>query len=371
MSRFFSKIFSEFLPLLALIYLAFVHISLASDASIYLVEEVAAESSGRSPSAARTAAVTSARRDAFLILLGRLDLNINTADNITDEEIFEMVRSEQIENEKIAGNRYSAMLKIMFAKDFVDHILEKKENSAKLFSTIKHDENVEEIDVIIPVKIVNKKPIMWDNAEVADWSKAIGSHIVKSSKKKLELANSYDQKLNVVGAENFQDATYDSLSSILQNHSAAAAYILSFSHDNAENKVSVEISYIRKMQKKQSKLTFINTYILSSEELLNKVAKKTIDYISQAPTVENSDNIAVNFVIPITTLSEWLATKRRLENSNLVNQINLKSLARDRVIISATYLNNTVDIVESFARLGINLEKQSAPNGDNFYIFKR
>ncbi len=181
MSRFFLRI----LLVLTLFPLSFSNATYALDASDYTVEDVATDATAKSPSAARISAVTSARRDAFLILLGRLDLNVNTADNITDEEIFEMVRSEQIDNEKIAGNHYSAKLRIIFSKDFVEHILaQKKDQKKTIVSAVdaakqkaKEEAGVDEIDVIIPAKIVNKKAVMWQ--EASDWQKALEKNIVK------------------------------------------------------------------------------------------------------------------------------------------------------------------------------------------------
>ena len=91
-----------------------------ADSEIYLVENISAKTKAKSPTLARISAQASARRDGFLILLTRLELNTAIADEINDDEISEMVSSEQIQNEKIAGNTYFATLNITFAKNFVD-----------------------------------------------------------------------------------------------------------------------------------------------------------------------------------------------------------------------------------------------------------
>lgn len=371
MSRFFLRI----LPALTLFFFAPNQSTFAIDTAGYTVEDIAAEATGKSPSAARTSAISLARRDAFLILLSRLDLNTSTADNISDDEIFEMVRSEQIDNEKIAGSRYSATMRIIFSKDFVDHILaQKKEQKSlapntfdKALQAAKDDEGVDEIDVIIPVKIINKKPIMWQ--EAGDWQRALESSIFKNPRKKLLLPAADISNLGLVNRDNVRDVTYDSLAPMMTRYKAEAAYVIFFSQDTVENRINVEISYIRKMQKKPIKLSFINANRLDYQDLLNKVAKKTIEYIISG---QNTDNVSggtsvLNIAIPINSLGEWLLIKRQIENSNLVNQIAIKSLSRNQVLISANYVNNGIEPAQAFERVGLSLSKQS----DNLYILRR
>jgi hypothetical protein len=353
MSRIFLLFFSVFLCLASF--------SFAADGNIYSVENVVVSVLGKSPSDARNLAVATARRDAFLILLTRLDLAIKVADSVTNEEISDMVRSEQTDGEKVAGSTYSATFNILFAKDFVDHILAQKKPAAGSESAIK----LEESYLLIPVKIVKKQPIFWE--ENNDWKAAIAKTLAKKNLgKKFILPEADLNNLSLLGRDNVALAGYAELEPMMLRYNSAAAYSLFFTFDEIENKVNINVSYIRKMQKKQFKLSFINVDRLGSEALVEKVADKVIDYLNSSKISENKALKAniVRIQIPVASLNNWLAMKNKIENSGLVTQVNIESLASDRAIISVNYPNSEIDIAESFLSVGISLTKKS----ENFYV---
>lgn len=351
-----SRIFSFFLIFIFALPAA----SNAAQPNNYLVESVMVSINGKSPSGARNAAVANARRDAFLILLTRLELETKVADNVTDEEISDMVRSEQIDDEKMAGNNYSATFNIMFAKDFVDHILAQK-NLNK--SANAQEEKKEDIYLLIPTKIVKRKPVLWEDAN--DWKKSIEKTLAKKSQKKFLTPDSDLTNATVLSLDNVETANYATIEPMLSRYKAEAAYTLFFNYDEIENKVSINVFYIRKLQKKQFKLSFINVDRLSYEALLDKVADKTIDYLLSAQNDE-SKILSSGFVrlsIPISNLGNWLMIKNKIENSNLINQLNIESISRDNATISVNYINGKMEIEEAFSKIGLPLEKKS----ENFY----
>lgn len=346
MSRIFLLLFS--------IFFTFSAASFAVD--IYSVDNVAVSVSGKSPSDARNQAVATARRDAFLILLTRLDMNINVADNITNDEISEMVRSEQTDGERVAGSTYSATFNILFAKDFVEHILAQKKPTTVEAAPVKQEETY----LLIPVKMVKKQPILWEESN--DWRKAI----VKSLSKK-HLATKFiipDADLNnlsLLARDNVAIAGYAELEPMISRYNATAAYSLFFTYDEIENKVSINVYYIRKMQKKQFKLSFINVDRLSFEALIDKVADKAVDYLNSSQVTTNkivTSNL-VRIQIPVTSLNNWLMLKNKIETSNLVSQVNIESVSRDQAVISVNYVNGEIDIAEAFLGIGILLNKKS------------
>ena len=97
--------------------------------------------------------------------------------------------------------------------------------------------------------------------------------------------------------------------------------------------------------------------------LLDRVSNKVIDYIlkSQAADIQAASLIKIEILN--SRFDGWLMIKNKIENSNLVSAVNIDSLSKDRANISISYVNPEVDIVEAFAKIGINLEKKS----DNSY----
>lgn len=330
----------------------------AADKSAYLVEDVSVSISGKSPNDARNSAVATARRDAFLILLTRLELKTALADNITNDEISEMVRSEQIDGERIAGNTYSATFNIMFAKDFVDHILAQKEKAPQV------EQKTEEVHLLLPAKMQKRRAILWE--ENNDWKKTVERNLAKRSQKRFIIPEGDMVNIAVVNRDNVEHVDYVGLEPMLSRYKADAAYTLFFNYDEIENKVTINVFYIRKLQKKQIRLSFINVDRLDYDALLDKVAVKTIDYLLSSQPDESrvlSSNL-IRIGIPVNSLGNWLNVKNKIESSNLVSQLNIESISRDFAVISVNYVDARVDIVEGFSKIGLSLEKKS----EGFYL---
>ena len=354
-----SRIFSLFFASLLVAFFSVSLPALAADGNPYLIENMAVSINGKSPSAARNTATATARRDAFLILLNRLNLATNVADNVTDEEISDMVRSEIIDNERFAGNNYSATFNITFAKDFVDHILAQK-NAPRESQKV---EEVKENYVILPVKLVQKKALLWEESN--DWKKAVESSIDNKKRANFFSPVADVENLSSLSQENLAKVNYAELEPMLARYKANAAYLLFFSLDETAKKISVEISYLRKMQKKQMKLSFVNIEGMSREAMMLKVADKTMDYIANAQSNKTADLsfTQLRLQIPISSLGNYLLIKGKIENSNLVNSLNIESISRDYVYMSVGYVNSGLEPSEAFAKFGLFLTKK----GDDFY----
>lgn len=348
MSRFFLLFLTLFLAVSAPSY--------AADNNIYVVSGVVVTASGKSPQDARNAAAASARRDGLLILLSRLEISTSTADNISNEEISDMVRSEQIDGEKIAGNTYSATFNIIFAKDFVSHILAKK-------NLKKPETKSAETYLLLPIKVTKRETLLWE--ETNDWKKEVEKNLSAKGQKKFIVPDNDLSNIAAVNISNIKMIDYVALEPMLFKYKADAAYVMLFSYDTIENKVTINVSYIRKLQKKQIKLGFVNVDHLSYEALLAKVTEKALNYLN---TSQNSENKAVaaslvRIQIPITSLENWMLIKNKIENSNLINQLNIESISRDFAVISVNYNDPSTEITEAFALVNINLVKKS----ENFY----
>lgn len=348
MSRFFLLFLTLFLAISAPTY--------AAENNIYLVEGVVVSASGKSPHDARNAAAASARRDALLILLSRLEISTSTADNISNEEISDMVRSEQIDGEKMAGSSYSATYNIMFAKDFVSHILAKK-------NLKKPETKASETYLLIPIKVTRRETLLWEEAN--DWKKAIEKNLSAKGQKRFVVPDNDLSNIAAINMANVKMLDYVALEPMLLKYKADAAYVMLFSYDTIENKVNINVSYIRKLQKKQIKLGFVNVDHLGYEALMAKVTDKAINYLISSQNSEGKAGAAslVRIQIPISGLENWMSIKNKIENSNLINQLNIESISRDFAVISVNYTDPSTEITEAFALVNLNLVKKS----DNFY----
>ena len=324
-------------------------------ANIYNIESIASKATGKSPATAKAMATANARRDAFMILLMRLQIPIATADEVTNEEISEMVRSEQIIDEKIAGNTYSGVFNITFAQDFVDHILKSKQKD----EVAKIESSDTENHIMIPIKMIKKRPLIWEQEN--DWMAMFKRVVDKNNlHKKFIIPEANIDNVAMVNGQNISNLIYDDFSKIIDNNNAHSVYLLYYNFDEISNKVLIEVTYFRKLQKKQFRLSFVNVDRLSYNDLLIKVAERTLDYLKNNPI--GSDNALnknlIDLVIKISSLDDWLNLKNTFDKANFIEGYEINSVSKDEVKVGINYLNTQTPIDNEFRKLGLIFSKR-------------
>jgi hypothetical protein len=355
MSRIFSLIFTL---LFCLSSFAF-----AQEGDIFAVADVPVNVEDETPTKARNLAINTAHRNAFLILLERLELDAEIAEQVSDEEIFNMVISRHIGGEKLSGNNYSANFNITFGEDFVEQALSEKDFS--------QGEGIEaetprETYLLIPVKIEGAKALLWE--ENNDWKRAVARVLASSSGDKLILPYSDIENIATVNRGNVFSSHYSNLEPMILRYGAKGVYLLFFTDDKLENKTRVDISYIAKLQTKKMKLSFVNVKNVKYDSLVAIVARKTIEYVDDLKVHDFSKvgDVELSLNVKISNLGDWLTAKNQIENSGLISQLNIKSISRDNVVIEIKYTGTNSDIIKVFADKGIVLQQGV---GDS-YIFK-
>ncbi|NBV07061.1 MAG: hypothetical protein EBS06_07515 [Proteobacteria bacterium] len=354
---------SKVLLLFFTLFIAIPNNAKAQQNDIYLIENVAVTALAKSAGDAKVIATNNARRDAFVTLLTRLSLPSAIINQVNDDKIFDMVHSEQITEEKIAGANYSATFNILFAKSAVDRVLKDALN--------KKDIAPQESYLLVPIKVVkqkasaenNQKFVLWD--EKNEWKLAVEKILETKSLKQFIIPENDMSNVTILNQENVDKLEYSDIEPLFSRYKVSGAYLVFLYFDDIENKVSIRVKNIKKLQKKQIKLSFINIDRLSYESLLTKVADKTTQYLISNQNVSNVKNSSmVKLEVQISSFGDWLKMKSKIENSNLINLMNIESLSKDYVIISVEYVGSDPDIVSAFAKFGLNLSKKT----DNSYI---
>jgi hypothetical protein len=336
----------------------------AAQNDAYTVNDVIASGSGKSPSQARTNAVTSAQRNAFLILLDRLGIDSSTASSIDDAAISDMVASQQILGEKVAGNNYSATLNLSFSESFVKHYLGKKVAAAE------DKKETANSYLIVPVKLIKNQSLIWETNN--DW-KVAWENILKANKVSyLKLAKGEIDDIATITPSAVDNPHFTDFEQLLNKYKTDGLMLVYFDFDSIENKVNIVLQNIQKFNTTKTKLDFVNVNQLSPEDLVNKVAEKTFDYIASivdkdgvrsspltAPTTIQTGISTYQIDILIYGLDDWLKVKNKLENSNLVSQFRVESLSRDLVKIIVSYNNSNGDIINAFAKNNLYLQKKT------------
>jgi hypothetical protein len=314
---------------------------------------------------ARNLAVSTAHRNAFLILLSRLKMDEKIANQIKDEEISDMVRSQYIADEVMSGNNYSANFDITFGRDFVEYSLNKRKIKKDGAAAEKDKEN-KETYLLIPVKISGKKVLLWE--ETNDWRNAIEKTLLNNSQEKLVLAYNDIENIATINRFNILNINYARLEPLISRYKTNGAYLLFFSDDELTDKVKVDVSYISKIQSKQMKLSFVNIKQVDDGNLISIIAKKTVEYVENL-NMNDINKIGKNelfFEARIRNLGDWLTIKNRIENSGLVNELMIQAISHDEAKFKVNYSGANSNIITSFAEANIALEEK----GRNSYIVK-
>lgn len=362
-----SKKFVTAFLALSISLITLCHNSFADQVNPYTVDGVSASAKSKSAGDAKTVAIANARRDAFLITLTRLSLPINIADNVTNDDIFDMVMSEQITEEKIAGNNYSAIFNITFAKEAVNRVLQEK--------NVKKEEVKQDVFLLIPIKNIKYKTLVKPTGKIPekfllweddnDWRVAIAKSLKEKSLRNFIIPENNIDNIAILSGT-IEQIEYSQIEPLLAKYNATAAYAVTFLYDDIENKVSIKVQNIRKLQKKQTKLGFVNIERLGYEALVKKVSEKTLEYLSSTQSENNAKPDSIDIVkieIPISGLDNYMVIKSKIEATNLISQMSIESISKDYVKLSVSYVNSGVDIVDAFAKFGLILRKKS----DNSY----
>ncbi len=321
-----------------------------SDENPYLINNVFVSASGKNPTIARASATDQAHRNAFGILLERLSIDEGFNESISADEISDMVHSEQITNEKIAGNNYSANFNIAFSESFVSNLLASK--------NINKGNVKPEAFLIIPIKNVKKKSLLWEKTN--DWKLAWETAIATHPNPKIKLLKGETDDIARINPEMAEELNFGDFETILAKYKTDAAMIIYFNFDEIENKVSLNLKTIRKFQNKQIKLSFVNVNQLNSADLLSKVVEKTIEHISNSKESSGGSKTTIDIDVPISNLGDWTIMKSRLENINFLEEMRVNSIAKDLVKITIKFDKNTGDIIDLFAKYNFELRKNDS-----------
>lgn len=356
------KLLGIFFVVFSLLFFTAIGDSKAQQEDAYMISGVTVSASAKSAGDAKVVATNNARREAFTTLLSRLALSASITNNVTNDEIFDMVRSEQIAEEKIAGSNYSATFNILFARSAVDRVLKDKGS--------KSAEVIEDNYLIIPVKIMRQKGkadiqkfSLWEDSN--EWKSAIEKATKSRGLNKFIIPENDISNVSILNQDNVDKLEYTQIEPLFARYKSVGVYLVFFYFDDIENKVSISVKNIRKLQKKQVKLSFVNTNRLSYDALINKVADKTIEYLVTSQS-DNSAKMAnkVRFEVKINSFGNWMMMKNKIEGSNLISQMNIEAISKDYVTVSVDYIGSDPDVVAAFAKAGLSLSKKS----DNFYI---
>ena len=114
------------------------------------------------------------------------------------------------------------------------------------------------------------RPLVWEQEN--DWRVMLDRIISKNNlQKNFTILTPNVENVAIINGQNVKNIGFSNLEGSISNNGADGAYLLFFNFDEIENKVLVDVVYLRKLLKKQFRLSFINVDRLSYNDLIIKV----------------------------------------------------------------------------------------------------
>lgn len=349
----------------------------SSKNSPYLIQNIQVEANGKSANDAKIIATKNARRQALTKLVERLKISKNI-EKISDNELEQMIKSEQILLEKFSNNNYQATLNVSFSKKFIAFYLKNKNdnplsnNDSIQNLAINKAEKPELEDVnkqnilILPVKKQGNNFMIWE--EKNEWRSSVEKSLQKNklvTNNEILILKSEINNLEIINNENIEDLQYLDFEPILIQQKSDNLYLAIFEYDEIENKARIIVKNFSKNPKKTVILNFVNVEFLKYSELIDKVSVKLIEYLlnnkNSINSEANQNNITLD--IEINDFESWIKIQQKIINSGLMSNIFLKSISKQKTTISGNYLGNKNKIIEDFKNIDLSIKKKE--NEDN------
>jgi len=353
--------------------------------NIYAIEGIEAKATAKSPILARNLAFENAKKDAFLVLLSRLNLPPETIANINNDDLSSMVRSERVLDEKIANNTYLATFNIVFAKNFVDHVLKTKHLTQiannQAISTEKPENNNQNnleneqlnlnnsqekindnplnnnnLTILVPIQFDKLQPLLWEENNL--WKPALEKLIIKNQlQNQFIILNSNLNYTTVLNAQNIKNIDFDNIKFILDEKKANSLSLVFLKIDNLENKAIIDVVNINSLQKTQFRLSFASLDLVNKTELINSIANKTIEQLKNKtikPSPAPKNTYSLQF--PIKSYQQWQNYQSTLQNSGSIAKITINNLSFDNITITLEY-NGKISFSEFLTSLNFEFQK--------------
>ncbi len=338
---------------LALVLLFNFRLASAEAQNLYTIDSVAVNASGSSPTKARVNAIASGQREAFITLLDRLEIDKNFANSLKDDVISDMVASQQILDEKISGNNYSATLNLTFSESFVKHYLGNKTEVKEVVQTNNY--------LVVPIKLVKNQPIIWK--EDNDWKLALEKVLKDNKISSIKLPRGDLGDIAMFNYDSIKDGNISKFEEAINKYKVEALVLAYFEFDDIENKVNISLQIIHKFQSNKVRLDFVNVNQLSMPNLIYKVANKTAEYIINSTNKVGNQMaftpVSVSIDVLISNLGDWLTIKNKLENANIISDLKVNSISKDLVKITVVYNGSNGDITNFFSQYSLSLQKKA------------
>ena len=290
----------KFFIILFLFYSSFLF---AENKNNFLVENIKINRVDKDANIARQKAITKAQRDAFNTVLNRLSIDDTNGIAITDDEISTILRSIQINNEKITSNSYSATLTIEFNPEYVNYMLKKyritkfspKHNSYLIIPILKEDGNV----------------YLWEKNN--KWMSLFLRNLKNNNNSVFLIEDDFSSR-NLLNKRMLEKPSFNNFKNLAELYNINNIVLIDSEFQKDINVIDIKINIISDKEERKATLKYelenINKPILD----FNNASIKIIEYVNNLSKNNNEVNTVENYkesktgtlvFVPISSLSAF------------------------------------------------------------------
>jgi hypothetical protein len=315
---------------------------------------VKVDATAESAAAARTAARTDGQRRALDDVVQKLtgSADLSKLPKLDDQTITNMVDSFEVANEKMSKVRYLADYTFHFRASRIRQLLR---NAGIAFS-----ETPQKPVVVVPVFEDADKLVLWDDPN--PWREAWGEVAAPSGPTKLDLPLGGVGDLTAIDAEQARSGDADALTDIAQRNGGDEALVAVATARRQGDRLAgldIAIKRYRLGQLTDSRTDTVEANPGESDGDFFKravgVAMADIEH-KGPPRSDRQAEASLAVTVPIASLGDWIALRRRLAAVPGIHRIDILSLSRQQAKVKIEYVGNPDQLKSSLAQANLDLD---------------
>ncbi len=332
--------------------------------------DVSMDVTAETAEAAREEAMHKAEREGLSALMDKLapEQKGLLLPKLTDEIIGAMVKSVEVLDEKIAGSRYRALLRVSYNALAVNTLLDKKVSAEGPQEPMLSSTSV----LVIPVYEEDGKTVLWEPTN--PWRDAWQRVVLEIPGSNVLAPYGDDADRNATTTETVQSANYAALMPFFTRYGVGEVVIVKASYRGGE---LGGLDIVKRHVGRGRNETFVVDYRADPGEdklgILYRVARdlceqvnRTRDEMVSARAVLGKTEGRMMVLIPMTTLDGWTRVRSTLLKLQTVSKLDVLAVSPRQVDVMMQYKGAKESLATDIQGLGLRVVQS-----DNYWVISK
>lgn len=334
----------------------------ASAQEAFLRSDVSVDVSGKDATEARASAMKQAERTGLKNLLSRLapGQEEDAMKGLDDARIRAMVQGTEVLEERIAGNRYRAQLRVSYKALAVNQLIEKRVSAA---GSVAGRLSQSTAILVLPVYEAGGESLLWEPSNA--WREAWRRVQLETGGGNVVVPYGDGRDIATANAATVQSATYDALAPLINRYGAGQVAVVKASLKPAQGSDASMLEVIKRDVGRMRSDVFPLEYradpqesvddllLRAARDLAEQIGRQREDALSREAVSGGEPENRVLVVIPIETLQGWSDLRGRLLNIPSVVQVELLAIAPRQVDALLHFRGQKEGVEHSAAAAGL------------------